>query len=115
MMFGKRAVTPQRKYGETWEECFHRTCVEDAPEWIAERALHIRDDRLRMHARHSRAPFPEVKACKVCDKGITSWKKMAHVMYSGDPFASRATVLLDYIEPEFFRPGAGTWGGKPSW
>jgi hypothetical protein len=23
--------------------------------------------------------------------------------------------ILPYIEPEFFRKGAGVWGGKPTW
>jgi hypothetical protein len=41
--------------------------------------------------------------------------RLSKDLYMGDPFGF-AVAELPYVEPEFFRPGAGTWGGgKPSW
>jgi hypothetical protein len=41
--------------------------------------------------------------------------RLAKDLYMGDPFTFTKTGLPE-MEPEFFRPGAGTWnGGKPSW
>lgn len=37
-MFGDRTVKPHRRREETWEQCFWRECVKDAPGWVAERA-----------------------------------------------------------------------------
>jgi hypothetical protein len=48
-----------------------------------------------------------------CTGSIASWKKLSESLYSGDPISLKAT-FLPFIEPEFFRPGSGTWGGKPS-
>ena len=113
-LFGLKAVQPERRSTETWEQCFYRTCVEEAPAWIAERALAGIKPLLRRHARHSSTPFPDVISCKHCAGGSASWMKMAYAMFNGDPFSSKA-AWLPYIEPEFFRQGAGEWGGKPSW
>jgi predicted phosphoadenosine phosphosulfate sulfurtransferase len=118
-LFGRRAVEPQRRRGETWEDCFYRVCVEDAPaSWIAERALKARDLLVNKHKVHSTMPFPDVKPCLHCTGGasIASWKKLAYAMYNGDPMSLKTDkVGLPYIEPEFFRPGSGTWGGQPQW
>jgi predicted phosphoadenosine phosphosulfate sulfurtransferase len=110
-MFGKRAVQPSRRYGETWEECFWRTCVNEAPDWIAERARAFAEHMLAGHTKHASAdyPFPQTKKCTRCG-GHGYWKALAHQLYMGDPFSMKATSL-PCIEPEFFREGAGTWGG----
>lgn len=113
--FGKRAVKPLRRYGETWEQCFLRECVNEAPaEWIRDRAMAIMDIKLSRHASHSTAPFPESKNCHECASN-GSWMALAHNLYGGDPFCLKTSELA-YVEPEFFRAGAGTWaGGSPTW
>jgi len=117
--FGRRACSPIRRSGESWEDCYRRTCIEEAPDWIAERAKHAADYYSKRHPVHSTEPFPQVKACPNCPGGrsVASWRALASAMWSGDPFCMKVTAIgLPYIEPEFFRPGAGTWGGgKPSW
>ena len=117
--YGKHAVQPIRNRGETWLECFHRVCLgEDLPEWIRERARYVRYRMLSGHQCHSSTPFPEVKACDQCQGGssLASWKVLAYTMYNGDPFCMKTDSMgLPCMEPEFFRPGAGTWGGKPTW
>jgi hypothetical protein len=116
-MFGKRAVSPERKYGETWKDTFERECITEAPaDWIRERSIRVRDHFLRSHASHARTPFPDVKPCLPCSQSNGSWKKLAFAMYNGNPFSLKMdTNLIPYMEPEHFRAGAGTWGGKPSW
>lgn len=109
-MFGKRALMPERRLGETWEQTYQRECIDEAPEWIRERAIKLREDVLRRHARHSTQPFPDQTRCSVC--GSLSWRYMAIHMYSGDAFALK--LPLPPVEPEFFRPGSGRWGGTPS-
>ena len=112
-MFGKGALVPVRRLGETWEECFQRTCIDEAPEWIAQRSAQIKERMLREHAYHSTAPFPQMQPCPKC-RLLPSWKILTEVFYMGDPFSLKQD-RLPYIEPEFFRAGAGTWGkGKPS-
>jgi len=111
--FGMHALTPTRKYGETWEQCFHRTCIDEAPEWIRERALKTKEIYMRRHAKHSTTEFPEVHPCMSCTGNIASWKKMSMSLYNGDPWSTKAS-FLPMIEPEFFRPGSGKWNGKPT-
>lgn len=108
--FGRRAISPYRRLGETWRQTFHREIVDapSVPEWIKERAIKVRDERLRFHRGHAgSAPFPDAARCPQCTLGC--WKDITMVMYNGDPFAMKANMLSP-IEPEFFRPGAGTWG-----
>jgi predicted phosphoadenosine phosphosulfate sulfurtransferase len=113
-MFGKRAVTPQRRLGETWEDCFKRTCLgDDTPEWIRNRAIKVSDQILRMHGRHSTAPLPQVQHCRMCKDSMGSWRKLALTMFMGDPIGT-SQKLLPAVEPEFFRPGAGQWLGPAS-
>jgi predicted phosphoadenosine phosphosulfate sulfurtransferase len=113
--YGRRAVSPQNEAGETWQQCFERTCLGDGvPEWIRERAARVRDTYLERHAAHSALPFPEVKSCFWCHGGSASWKRMAQFLYMGDPFSTHYP-FLPCVEPEFFRPGTGTWGGRPTW
>lgn len=109
--FGKKILLPQRKLKETWKQCYRRTCIDNAPAWIAKRSVKILERVLRIHAKHSTAPFPEVKGCKQCVK-MDCWKWLCEIMYSGDPFSFYSE--LPCMEPEFFRPGAGKWGGRPS-
>jgi predicted phosphoadenosine phosphosulfate sulfurtransferase len=123
-MFGKRAVSAHRKHGESWEECFKRQCIDEAPaEWIATRCTYVMHEAMAYHAKHSTGPLPQVSGCRLCNPGICSWKHLAQHLYNGDPFGTRIgwmhrsddPACKVYLEPEFFRPGAGTWGGKPSW
>lgn len=111
--FGMHALTPTRKYGETWEQCFHRTCIDDAPQWIAERATRAKEVYMRRHAKHASTPFPEVHPCMSCTGNTASWKKLTMSMYNGDPISSKVS-FLPFVEPEFFKPGAGKWVGKPT-
>ncbi len=112
--FGKHAVTPTRKLGETWRDCFHRECIDDAPDWIKERAIIVRDSLLKRHSNVSSNPFPE-KIAERTSRTLGSWRNLAHALWNGDPFSLKTDGLLHNIEPEFFRKGAGTWGGKPTW
>ncbi len=112
-MFGRRCVEPIRRSGETWEECFWRTCATDAPEWVAARAKATIEHRLGRHRYHTEAPLPQVQDCPRCVP-LGSWRKVANAIYMGDPFALKVRSL-PYVEPEFFREGAGKWGkGKPT-
>lgn len=111
--FGRRAVMPVRRVGETWEDCFKRECIDGAPApWIKERCSVFMLRALKAHAQHSSAPFPESKPCPKCDR-LASWQKLAQLTYNGDPFSVKQAWLKP-VEPEFFRPGAGYWGGTPT-
>jgi predicted phosphoadenosine phosphosulfate sulfurtransferase len=112
-MFGRRAVQPIRRLHETWEACFTRTCVLEAPAWIRDRATKARDIMLSAHAHHATTPLPEVESCYHCHGKNGSWRSLALVLYNGDPFSSRMT-MLPYVEPEQFRRGSGYWSGKPT-
>lgn len=114
-MFGRRSVEPIRKLGETWKECFYRTCISEAPDWIAQRSQKVVNYVIRNHSRHSTEEFPEVTKCPKCQM-LSSWRNLSKIMYMGEPFSMKVKVdVLPYVEPEFFREGAGTWGGKPTW
>ena len=110
VQFGRRAVEPQRRLGETWEQCFQRTCIAEAPLWIAARADAIRRKQLQGHAAHSSTLFPQVQAtsCPKC-KLLGSWDVLAKQCYHGDPFSQKQDFLPP-VEPSFFRPDGGTWG-----
>jgi len=114
--FGNKAILPIRRYGETWEDCYKRTCIVEAPDWIAERSTKAMNHILKIHAKHTVTPFPDSGACHLCGVMVGSWKKMAYVFYSGDPFLLKAKRfgILGYVEPDFFRKGSGTWGGNPT-
>jgi predicted phosphoadenosine phosphosulfate sulfurtransferase len=111
--YGPKAVQPHRRAGETWEECFTRVCMVEAPKWIAARAELARGRMLKAHRAHATTPFPERETCNSCNASTNSWRKLTQAMFLGDPFAQKAS-FLPYVEPEFFRLGAGTWGGNPA-
>jgi len=113
--FGRRAVEPYRRQGETWKDCFIRECIDQAPAWIAERATKAMNSFLDSHARHATTPFPEVAICLQCDPMVSSWKKLAFALRNGDPFTSKTSGVLDNVQPEFFRPGSGSWDAPPTW
>jgi predicted phosphoadenosine phosphosulfate sulfurtransferase len=107
--FGVHAVRPVRKLGEDWEHCCTRS-LKESPDWIRERGEIIVRRVVAHHRAHSTMPFPQSDRCFSCVIG--SWKKLAEIVYTGDPFCMKQGYV-PYIEPEFFRPGAGVWGGKP--
>lgn len=120
--FGTMSVTPQRRSGELWSECYQRVCIDEAPDWIAERAEKVGRAQQLLHKAHSTTPLPETKSCPMC-RNLGSWKNLAHVMYNGDPFCQKVGEMgtkkdntkIRVIEPDFFRDGAGKWGGPASW
>ena len=111
--YGKKAVSPIRKLGESWEECYQRTCIDEAPEWIRERSIAVKKMIIKKHSNHSATPVPDVKPCYTCTGSEGSWKNLCNFMYLGDPFAMKISSLK-YVEPELFRKGSGYWDGKPS-
>lgn len=126
-MFGRVACSPARRLGETWKETYRRECIEEAPaEWLRSRCEFALERFELVHAQHATTPFPDVHGCNQCRRSgnVASWKAAAHVMYNGNPFGLNMTAVFRsgtrpehglYMEPEFFRPGSGTWGGKPTW
>lgn len=110
--FGKISCQPRRKKGETWEDCFKRECIDDAPDWIAKRAKHVYKKQLEAHIRaNGNIPFPQINSLRA--NPIGSFKKLAMATWNGDPFALKCNAL-PYMEPEEFREGSGYWGGKPT-
>lgn len=111
--FGRRAVEPIRRLNETWKDAFVRICIEEAPEWISERIGTVMEEQLKLHRKHSSEDLPEIQNCARC-RMLGSWKSMAKMMYMGDPFSLKQPYLPP-VEPDYFRPGSGTWGkGKPT-
>jgi predicted phosphoadenosine phosphosulfate sulfurtransferase len=111
--YGRLTVEPRRRLGETWSEAFQRECIDDAPDWISERSSRTRLYVMKRHRAHSTTPFPEVDQCPKCG-GMASWEALAKVCFMGDPFSFH--VPVPPVEPDYFRPGTGTWdGGKPTW
>ena len=116
--FGATLLKPDRYSHETWKDCYQRVCIDTAPDWIAERAAHVAAKAIEMVGRKGVKELPDVAGTNDLGAGnLLSWYKLAHVMFSGDPFALKTQQFgLKPIEPEFFREGAGTWGGgTPTW
>lgn len=119
--FGSLVAQPHRRVGETWEQCYQRTCIDDAPaDWIRDRAVVLKEYMETKHAAHSRLPFPEIRPCTQCGGAKqASWKHLAFMAFNGDPFSLKMKPIsahhFPFIEPEFFRQGAGTWNGTPTW
>lgn len=83
--FGKAALRPIRRSDETWEQCYQRTCIDEAPDWIAERSEIVRAKVLAQYQRHSTKPFPQIKPIHAHGLGIVgSWRNLARIMYNGD-------------------------------
>jgi predicted phosphoadenosine phosphosulfate sulfurtransferase len=112
--YGVRTVKPMRRLNETWEQCFHRVCINEAPAWIRERAERVEQIYLSKHANHASPPFPDLVPCYICSKNVGCWKALTIYLYGGDPFSQKFGSLA-YVEPEFFRPGWGKWDGVPHW
>lgn len=112
--YGERAVIPIRRSDETWEQCYQRECVDNAPEWIQTRSIQAREHILHSHAQHSTKPFPEEAECGQCSgTGISSWKQLAKVMYTGDVYSMKVP-FLPYIQPRDFRPeDTRIWESRP--
>jgi predicted phosphoadenosine phosphosulfate sulfurtransferase len=119
--FGALVCEPRRRSTETWRDTFRRTCIEEAPaEWIADRARKAEEILVRKHAGHSNDPLPNEKSCMRCGAaGLACYRRLAHACFNGDPFSLKLRPIssgaFPYMEPEFFREGAGTWGGTPTW
>ncbi len=115
--YGAIAFTPTRHLGETWESTFKRTCIDEAPAWISERAQLLHTRLTKLHAAHSTKPLPQAKpGCPRC--GHISWKKATEKMYMGDPFCTTLGWWLgsgNAVEPDTFREGARAWEGTPAW
>jgi predicted phosphoadenosine phosphosulfate sulfurtransferase len=111
--FGQVAITPHRNLGETWEQVYQRECIDHAPEWIRERSIRVKDVVLKRHAKHATTPLPEIDPCRHCTGANVSWKKLAKIMYLGDPLSVATDYLgIPDVDPEFFRPGSGKWYPK---
>lgn len=116
----ERLTRPTRKVGETWEACFWRTCVDEAPEWIALRSEKLAKDIARRHTNnssgsHDRLPFHDTEQCFACGAGRGSWQQMANGAFLGDPFSETTMTGLPYVQPQDMRPElrgtpAGMWG-----
>jgi predicted phosphoadenosine phosphosulfate sulfurtransferase len=108
--FGAKAISPQRRLGETWEECYVRLCIEESPQWISDRARKVKEVVERRHANHASTPIPETVPCRHCTGANVSWRKLTRIMYLGDPLSVATDYLgIPDVDPEVFRPGAGTW------
>lgn len=119
--FGALVARPRRRIDETWEQCYNRVCVDEAPaDWIRQRAILLRDHMTTLHAKHSTTPLPNAKSCFECGgAGMGGWRRMTEVMFNGDPYSLRLLSVnkskFPYMEPEFFRKGTGSWNGTPGW
>lgn len=104
--FGMRAVQPLRRSGESWQDCYDRECVTEAPEWISERAVYAKQYMLTQHANHSNQEFPDIVPCHSCGSLKGSWQGLANILYTGDPYSLKAE-FLPWIQPNRFRPRDG--------
>jgi predicted phosphoadenosine phosphosulfate sulfurtransferase len=113
VQYGRRVVNPNHRPGETWSETYQRECIDEAPDWIARRSRKIASVITQKHTAHSNQHFPEAQLCERC--GVDgSWMRLSKDAFMGDPFAMRFD-FLPALDPEFFREGAGKWGGPPTW
>ena len=111
--FGSRVLRPKPFPKETWEECYQRLCIDDAPDWIKPRAEKVAARIRSAHAKHSAHPVPELVRCMACGDAMGSWKQMVKVMYSGDPFSLKQSIL-PFVQPDFFRAGARRFERAPT-
>lgn len=101
--FGMRAIEPLRREGESWQDCYRRECIDNAPDWIKARAQVAADYMMAHHAKHSSMPFPEIEPCKMCGTLKGSWDGLAKILYTGDPYSLKAE-FLPWVQPSQFRP-----------
>ncbi len=107
--YGSAFLNPHKREDETWEQAYHRLILgPTAPEWIRERGQKFKEIVLKRHYKHSASPLPQIYGCPACQPNFSSWFKMTVAMYLGDPFCYKQRVL-PLVEPEYFRPGFGTW------
>jgi predicted phosphoadenosine phosphosulfate sulfurtransferase len=106
--YGVAAIEPVRHTGETWRDLYERTCLANSPQWIIDRARVVAEAQQARHSLHSTAPFPDSEDCWACSRPVGSWRKLFKIMVTGDPFAFRQDHA-PVLDPEFFRPGSGTW------
>jgi predicted phosphoadenosine phosphosulfate sulfurtransferase len=117
-LYGKRAIEATRLYGESWQDCYLRSCIEEAPDWIATRARIQMEITVGGHSKHSTAPFPQTRRGHCLECGVLgSWETLVSTMYLGDPFSVKASKL-PYVDPVQFRPDLkgkpqGYWSGRP--
>ena len=112
-LFGAKTCEPSRRLKESWESVFRRECLETDIPWIRERSERAMKRILDAHGQHATGSLPDIAPCIQCSGALGSWKALAVGMYNGDPFALKFK-FLKYVEPEFFRAGAGTWNGTPA-
>ena len=111
--FGKVAIAPKRRFGESWEQTYQRECIDEAPQWIKERSQRVKEVITKRHANHASSPIPETNPCRHCTGANVSWKKLTEIMYLGDPLSVATDYLgIPDVDPEMFRPGSGTWYPK---
>lgn len=112
--YGKRALTPALKPGETWQTCYDRLMkeAEDAGAgWLVNRMILAREAALQRRARHSASEYPMLvkNACRVCPPKVPgSWEALCKTMYQGDPWRHYNQELPN-LEPYEVRPGAKAW------
>jgi len=80
---------------------------------MADRAKMLVEHMMPKHDSHSPlVEFPQNGLCMRCGN-LGSWQRLGNSIFSGDPLSVKTG--LPNVEPEFFRKGAGLWGGKPTW
>jgi predicted phosphoadenosine phosphosulfate sulfurtransferase len=112
--FGKVAIEPKRALGETWKEAYQRLCIDEAPEWIAERATIVREKVLRLASHKGYTDINESSYTSGLSRNISNWAQLTKHMYNGDPFSMKQK-LIKHVEPEYFRKLSGVIGGTPTW
>lgn len=117
-LFGRAAITPNRRLGETWEDACNRIYSPgQSPDWIIERCKRTLEYARTIHSHHSTQPIPQSVPCSRCNPGMKSWRQLCNSLFMGDPWLHKTTASnpIGEVEPERFRPGAGKWGGSPTW
>jgi predicted phosphoadenosine phosphosulfate sulfurtransferase len=111
--YGVRAIEPVRHTGETWRDLYERVCLNNSPKWIVDRARLVAERQQERHAMHATGEFPDSEDCWNCGRPTGSWRKLFKIMVTGDPFGFRQDIA-PLLDPEFFRPGSGSWNPSKS-
>ena len=115
--YGRRAIEPIRRKGESWEEVYKRMILEAQEveaQWLVDRMAKAMTFAIDRHARHSSEAFPDSRraSCRVCPPVCPgSWERMSKTMWNGDPWAT-INQTLGNVQPSTFRPGATDWEHK---